>query len=432
MHKIKLILLTKIFFLTITVSSQTYQWQLFETQVKANLKQIFVVDSLNIWIGGDSAYILYSSNKGSSWIIQNYNPAYEITDIFFLNKNQGWAIENGSDGINVFNNILFTNDGGENWIRKRFRPDNVTLYTICFLDSMNGFVGGDQNIFHFTTNAGEDWYPVQRDTAIFSQFPVRKIRFISNTYGFAVGGYFDFGGVLWHSTNNGFNWMTDSAYADPFFDLEFIDSTTIITIASDIERSYPSAVFKSTNLGTTWNFFEIPYYGVSRGISKRTKNEIWGTFQNEFIYSIDKGDNWITIPTPSGIIVYDIEFIDSTFGISVADSGYIIFYRLLPDFVESDFSFDEKDFHLYQNFPNPFNSSTYINFTISSETSDFVTLKIYDLLGREITTLVADDMKSGNYQIQFITDDLRLSSGIYFFQLQVGKKSKTLPMILLR
>ena len=432
MLKVKFIFIIKVLFTTIYTIAQTYQWQLFETQLKANLKQIFIVDSLNIWIGGDSAYIIYSSNKSLSWTIQNYNPGYEITDIFFLNKNQGWAIENGSDGINVLNNILFTNNGGKNWIRKRFRPDNVTLYTICFLDSMTGVIGGDNNIFHYTNDAGLNWYPVQRDTSIFSQFPVRKIRFINNNYGFAVGGYFDFGGVLWHSNNRGFNWITDSAYADPFFDLVFIDSTTVITIASDIERSYPSAVFKSTNLGVSWNFFEIPYYGVSRGISKRTRNEIWGTFQNEFILSTDKGINWFTTSTPNNITVYDIEFIDSTFGISVADSGFIIFYRLLPDLVKSDFISNEKDFHLYQNFPNPFNSSTIIKFTVNNKIGEVVKLKLFDILGKEIITLLEEHIKTGIYQIKFDSDKYELSSGIYFYMLQIGNKNKTLPMVILK
>ncbi len=409
--------------------AQNYKWVLSESPVKANLKQIFVLDSANIWIGGDSSYILYSSDKGLNWQIQNLNPDFEITDIYFLNKNMGWAIENGSDGITVLNNILSTTNGGNNWTRKRFRPDDVTIYTICFTDSLKGFIGGDQNMFHITTDAGENWFPVQRDTTIFSLFPVRKIRFVNKDYGFAVGGYFDFGGVLWHCTDGGQVWVTDSAYADPFFDLEFLDSTTVITIASDIERSYPSAIFKTTNLGSTWNFFEIPYYGVCRGISKRANNEIWGTFQNEFIFSKDYGYNWETIPTPDNIMTYDIEFIDSTFGLAVADSGNLIFYRLLPDYEKYYSDIIIQDYELFQNYPNPFNSTT----TISWETSEsgYQSIKLFNSLGQEIDTISDGYFQSGTHSTLYIINST-LPSGVYYYQLRIGDKIKTKSMIYLK
>lgn len=411
------------------VFTQTLQWMQFQSPVKASLKQIFFVDSLNIWIAGDSSYILYSSDKGTSWHIQNFNPQFEITDIFFIDKNRGWAIENGSDGINVLNNILSTTDGGHNWIRKRFRPDNVTLFTVCFTDSLKGFIGGDQNMFHFTTDGGEIWQPVSRDTAIFSQYPVRKIRFINKNYGFAVGGYFDFGGVLWHCTNGGQVWITDSAYADPFFDLEFLDSTSVITIASDIERSYPSAIFKTTNLGSTWSFFEIPYYGVSRGISKRTQREIWGTFQNDFIYSKDFGFNWQTIPTPDNIMIYDIEFIDSTFGLAVADSGVILYYKLKPNFIDECVELLTDDYELFQNYPNPFNSSTNISWKTSE--SGYQSIKLFNPLGQELDTIIDGYFQSGTHSALYIINST-LSSGVYYYQLRIGNNIKTKSMIYLK
>ncbi len=423
----------KLFLLLLLVATdlfaQNYKWEISQSPIRANIKQIFVLDSSNIWIGGDSSYILYSSDKGLNWQVQNFNPDFEITDIYFINRNIGWAIENGSDGITVLNNILTTTNGGINWIRKTFRPDNVTLYTICFTDSVKGFIGGDQNMFHITTNGGENWHPVQRDTTIFSLFPVRKIRFINKDYGFAVGGYFDFGGVLWHCNDGGQIWMTDSAYADPFFDLEFLDSNTVITIASDIERSYPSAIFKTTNLGITWNFFEIPYYGVSRGISKRTNSEIWGTFQNEFIFSKDFGYNWETIPTPDNIMTYDIEFIDSTFGLAVADSGFIFFYRLLPNYENKYSDIIIEDFELFQNYPNPFNSAT--NISWKSSASNYQSMKLFNSLGQEIHTIIEGYFHSGTHSTSFNINS-SLPSGVYYYQLRIGDKIKTKSMIYLK
>ena len=85
-------------------------------------------------------------------------------------------------------------------------------------------------------------------------------------------------------------------------------------------------------------------------------------------------------------------------------------------------------FRLYQNYPNPFNPETIILYSIPK--SDFVTLKIYDMLGREIQTLVSEFQKVDTYPINF--DASKLSSGIYFYQLQVGDFVETKKMLFLR
>jgi len=88
-----------------------------------------------------------------------------------------------------------------------------------------------------------------------------------------------------------------------------------------------------------------------------------------------------------------------------------------------------RRFSLSQNYPNPFNPSTRISYSIP--TSGIITLKIYDMLGREIQTLVSDIQKSGTYSINF--DGSGLSSGIYFYRLQVGSDLiKTRKMLLIR
>jgi hypothetical protein len=72
------------------------------------------------------------------------------------------------------------------------------------------------------------------------------------------------------------------------------------------------------------------------------------------------------------------------------------------------------EFVLYQNYPNPFNPSTNIQYAISS--TQFVTLKVYDLLGREVATLVNEEKPAGSYNVEFRMQNLQLSSGIYFLQ----------------
>ena len=86
------------------------------------------------------------------------------------------------------------------------------------------------------------------------------------------------------------------------------------------------------------------------------------------------------------------------------------------------------DFYLSQNYPNPFNPMTNIQFEIPD--LEKVTLKIYDILGREISTLINEEKKTGIYRIKF--DGTDLPSGIYFYQLKAGMFTQTKKMILLK
>lgn len=83
---------------------------------------------------------------------------------------------------------------------------------------------------------------------------------------------------------------------------------------------------------------------------------------------------------------------------------------------------------LSQNYPNPFNPTTVINYQLP--VSGKVTLKVYDLLGRELATLVNDRENAGSYSVKF--DGSRLASGIYFYRLQAGSFSQTKKLMLVK
>ncbi len=87
-----------------------------------------------------------------------------------------------------------------------------------------------------------------------------------------------------------------------------------------------------------------------------------------------------------------------------------------------------KEFTLDQNYPNPFNPSTKIEFTLPK--TEFVTLKIYNLLGQKVTTLVSEKLNAGSYNYSW--DAGTLSSGVYLYKLNAGKLSQIRKMILLR
>jgi myo-inositol-hexaphosphate 3-phosphohydrolase len=87
-----------------------------------------------------------------------------------------------------------------------------------------------------------------------------------------------------------------------------------------------------------------------------------------------------------------------------------------------------EEFKLYQNYANPFNPVTKIKYQISKP--GLVTLKIYDILGKEVTTLVQEEKSAGTYEVEF--EGTNLPSGIYFYKLTSGDNSETKKMTLLR
>ncbi|RKY93746.1 MAG: hypothetical protein DRQ01_03995 [Ignavibacteriae bacterium] len=113
--------------------------------------------------------------------------------------------------------------------------------------------------------------------------------------------------------------------------------------------------------------------------------------------------------TVSLAIIPVITYLDAT---SVGENGFIT----------------PEQFILFQNFPNPFNPTTNIGFRIAEP--GFVFLKVYDVLGNEVATLVEKDMPAGYYEVEF--DASQLTSGLYFYRLNVGEFSDTKKLILLR
>ncbi len=139
------------------------------------------------------------------------------------------------------------------------------------------------------------------------------------------------------------------------------------------------------------------------------------------------------------------------------NGGTIFRYRLKQIDTDGSYEFSEmievefipKNFALYQNYPNPFNPLTKIKYTIpvvivpseeQGKQSRFVTLKVYDVLGNEVATLVNEEKSAGTYELEFSTKGGSvsagtgndLSSGIYFYKLQAGDFIETKKMILMK
>ncbi len=146
----------------------------------------------------------------------------------------------------------------------------------------------------------------------------------------------------------------------------------------------------------------------------------------------------ITAPIAIGTDTISAVVISGTDTVSIFWNAVVTYVN--PTSVnENPISPDE--FFLYQNSPNPFNPSTIIKFTIPSviesgmKQSQFITLKVYDVLGNEVVTLVNEDKAAGTYEVEFSAsggNGFNLSSGIYFYKLQAGDFAETKKMILMK
>ncbi len=124
-------------------------------------------------------------------------------------------------------------------------------------------------------------------------------------------------------------------------------------------------------------------------------------------------DGAFTISNPEG---YLAEFI----------AAKVLIYYSNVTGLKNNETLKVSNFYLSQNYPNPFNPSTTINYSIPK--SSFVTIKVYNILGRKITTLVNAEKLAGNYSVHF--NAAKLASGVYIYKINAGKYSKSKLMIL--
>lgn len=116
-----------------------------------------------------------------------------------------------------------------------------------------------------------------------------------------------------------------------------------------------------------------------------------------------------------------VVFVQNTQNKTVYQSGYISYNALINTDVETNNEAIPSDISLSQNYPNPFNPTTVISYQLP--VSGYVTLKVYDILGREVATLVNENKQAGFYNSQFSILNSKLSSGVYFYTLRVKNSS---------
>ncbi|QQS37328.1 MAG: T9SS type A sorting domain-containing protein [Ignavibacteriales bacterium] len=142
------------------------------------------------------------------------------------------------------------------------------------------------------------------------------------------------------------------------------------------------------------------------------------------------GDTTITILNDQQYQQFIIGLTEEPIAVTFDPDNWILKNLTITTNVEGEPA--DVKYRLEQNYPNPFNPTTIINYSIDRKNSGaFVTLKVYDLLGNEISALVEETKQSGDYTVEFIASD-ELASGIYFYRLTTGEHSHSKKMLLLK
>lgn len=360
--------------------------------------------------------ILKTTDGGDTWIEQ-FSPR-SFSNVAYINNTTAFGVANGS-------RIYRTTDGGNDWEMLE-NPGEDDLFGVHFFDENFGTAVGDGTVMR-TNDGGETW--VHR---YFDIHDLIGVYHISATDITAIGN----NGSILHTTDGGLNWEYEASGTTAFlFGVHFIGANFGVVVGKDgtilmTESLTPEEML----LNIIDEIDELVNVGV---LNKGQGNSFISKLQNAII-SINKGNIKAAINKIEAFInqvnaYINAEILTEEQAQSLITAAEEVVTKLMLLEKTSQRLISTKsnilnDYILDQNHPNPFNPSTLINYHIPE--SGFVTLKVYDVLGNEVATLLAENKESGRYSLTF--DASSLSSGVYIYQLRVNDYLSTKKMVLMK
>jgi len=348
----------------------------------------------------DTVKLYETADGGNNWSVieSSFAEIATFTGIKFSKSIPSFGIGvSGAPDVDFY--IYKTRDGGNTWTRTQvtgFSGNNCALGSLCVIDSLfyaHGTFGGPPAII-ITTDGGVTWN--LRDLGLpFTGFSTNGIAFKDDKLTGLAGNTLP---IISRTTNGGLNWVNidvGNGVTSNNCQMRWIEGTNICYVTAT--NATNGGILKSTNGGLNWTQMSTSGLGIYKVDAKRIGSNVYG---------------------------YAISSIGGFFGgtqvLKVTDAivGINQISEVVPD-----------SYKLSQNFPNPFNPVTNLEFGISK--LGFISLKIYNTLGVEVATLVNDDLNPGTYKYSF--DASALASGVYFYKLAVdGNIIDTKRMVLLK
>jgi len=369
-----------------------------------SVKKIFVSDSLE---GSDwRAYFLKSANYGKDWMgiysedLSSYN---NLEAIDFINEKKGIAIANIFDSqAGNSDKIIITNDSGKNWdiLFSLGISSQADLVSIQYVSDDLICVAGNYSedniyraLFFRTSDGGTNW-----DTVAMGDLTINNFCFSDRFTGYLLGTDNEKNlSVLFKSSDGGLHWEHLQTFTDNYYNGVTFSKESSCGLLYGFRRFYENpAISLTVDYGISWkNQFVPPTTDL--------------LFTNAVIISPEEMNVTGGEVFSSGIVLH-------------TTNGRWTFINSSAEYADDDY------FYLFQNYPNPFNPVTNLEFGISN--LGFVSLKVYDILGKEIKTIVNEIKPAGTYSIVF--DGSNLASGIYYYSLEAGEFMDIKKMVLLK
>jgi photosystem II stability/assembly factor-like uncharacterized protein len=344
------------------------QWSNLNTTLDGLVISALDLDEFgNLFAGSYGGGIYFSDDYGITWILRNNG----LTDLDIASIVHD---EMGIVYVGTWNGSIFrSTDYGIQWNSINEGLNVLVVDDIAIASSGNIYIGTSDGVF-ISTNQGLNWTHLTNGWG-----QVISIAVNSQEYIFAE----NLGYGIYRSTDFGNSWTQVSTEIwSPIMDI-FINSIDTIFVAG------ANGVFRSTNNGEDWTLFNsglAEFNGTNVFIIDNDGKLIAGTE--------DRGVCWTADPTTS------VENVNNL----------------------------SNSYSLFQNYPNPFNPFTTISYTVKE--LSLVQIKVYDVLGNEIISLVNNEKQKGNYSIKFDGSDL--PSGVYLYSLRVNDFLDCKKMILLK
>ncbi len=400
----------------------------------------------------DTATVRFTVSAG--WTFNNSGTGNTLNSVKTVNRNVAWA--GGSAGT-----VLRTTDGGATWVQRGTTTISGDVYAVEALSDSIAFVTttpAETRIYR-TTNAGTSWSSVFSQTGGF----IDAIKMYTPTTGIALGDPVGGKWTILRTTNGGAAWTRIATEPTALTGQAGLNNSMSTHDTTHIWfGTTAGTVYRSTDAGLTWNFsplsfndevdevaFNGPLYGVAGGHDaasrttnggatwssigiggtgyvlglSATVNDFWAAQGANVYRSTNLGASWSVSYTGTVGTLRHLDFAiagTSIRGWAVSDIGGIAAALLSPTGVDEGTEQGiPTSFALDQNYPNPFNPTTTIRFALPQDAA--VSLRIYNLLGQEIVSLVDESKPAGFYNAQWNGRNHsgnQVATGVYFYRIE--------------
>jgi len=306
-------------------------------------------------------------------------------------------------------------------------PTQRNLRDVCYYRVavfLSHFAVGDSGTIIKSFDDGQTWFLLPSPTAV-NLYRMECVDGALRVFGEDVGGF--------TSSDGGTTWDTI-----PFYGANALASPDAQNGGPDLYTSFFlddnngyvfgefGVAFKTTNGGSIWQAGFVPGFNrINTAFFVSRDSGMVAGDNGKIRFTTDGGVSWFEDSIASSLTTQNINHIDvsltDSLAVIVGDSGTVIF--VVRDSTLLDVSPDGMTipvgFELRQNYPNPFNPSTTFTFTIPH--SSFTILSVYDILGREVASIVNEELPPGRYAQEW--DASAFASGVYFYRIEAHQTS---------